>query len=645
MTAVLYPSVLQESLIRRLRELSRQRDQRLDGINTRAGAQAYVAGVRRRIRRCFGPLPKRTPLNVRITREDEREGYTRRNIIFESRPGYMVTACMYVPAGQGKAPVVLAICGHSHQGKGRDIYQSLCIGLVKQGYLVLMTDPVSQGERWQHPGEVSGKTWTGKSSVCEHNAIGKTQSLVGEFFGTWRVWDNMRGLDVLLDHPRADKSRVGVTGCSGGGTLSSYMFALDDRINMAAPCCYITTFLNNLENSLPCDAEQMIPGMLASGLEMGDLLLARAPLPVCVLAEEYDFFDVRGAREFYRQARRLYSLLGKPGNIKLAVGGGGHNYSRPMREAMYSFFNKQTGIASKADEDRIGIVPEPEQNTCAAGGDVNAAGSRPAWEFTAAKARELAATRPRLSKQSAADRLRKVLRLPARKAICHYRNSQPLVHSNEKPGAALGLETHYVVETGDALAVICRFLPLSVLDSCFNLAPPRDVELFIPGRSALDEVDVLAGTVMGKRLDEAWLVEPRGLGNTMPKSLSNHAFDASYGMDYMIATTYEMLDGQLMGMRVHDVLCVLDLLAARGARRITLTGRGLGAIIAAFAGALHGNVAKVNVIDPPPSYFDMTQKPLTAEGAQYMVRGILKYFDWTDFLPGRRRPGRSGKAK
>ncbi len=42
--------------------------------------------VREKIRRCFGPLPEKTPLNPRITGTLDRDAYTIEKVIFESRP-------------------------------------------------------------------------------------------------------------------------------------------------------------------------------------------------------------------------------------------------------------------------------------------------------------------------------------------------------------------------------------------------------------------------------------------------------------------------------------------------------------------------------------------------------------------------------
>ncbi|MBN1554670.1 MAG: acetylxylan esterase [Phycisphaerae bacterium] len=631
MTQPLYPTMLQDYLIARTREVSEARAERLSRIKTRAAAAAYVAEVRKKIARCFGVFPKRTPLNPRVICESVRDGYTRQNLLFESRPGYLVSACLYIPDGRGKVPCVLAPCGHDNAGKAGNTYQSFCIGLAKQGYMVIMPDPLSQGERWQYAENKPPKFWTGKRCTWEHNILGKPQRLIGEFFGAWRVWDKMRALDLLLDHPRADKTRVGVTGNSGGGTLSSYLFALDKRLTMAAPGCYITTFRHNIENCLPCDAEQMIPNMLEEGLEMGDLLIAAAPKPVIILSQKYDFFDPRGGWESFQQCRHIYRLLGKERNVQRFVGPDPHGYSLPLREAMYRFFNRHAGVKGSANEKKLGIHPEPEKKLQAAGGDVNAAGSRRLDAMIAETARQVRKNRKKTTKEQKVKLLKKLLRLPKRGGVSAYRvNQADWLIAKNKHLLFAGIR-HYLVETQPGrLAVVSRFMQEENLRLSAALLAPPTMELFIPDRSAREEVDIKGGTVMGKKRDEAWIVEPCGMGNTAPGTLRDYDYDHPYNLDFMAASNLEMLGETLMGLRVHDVLCTLDLLAAGGAKRITLTGRGIGAILAKFAGALHKKVVKVNVIDPPVTYHQLTQQPVNPIPWSAVVPDMLNYFDWNE---------------
>lgn len=74
--------------------------------------------------------------------------YRIEKIIYESLPRFYVTANLYVPQrGKPPYPAVLQPVGQSLTAKARAFYQTLGLGLVKNGFVVLTYDPVGQGER------------------------------------------------------------------------------------------------------------------------------------------------------------------------------------------------------------------------------------------------------------------------------------------------------------------------------------------------------------------------------------------------------------------------------------------------------------------------------------------------------------------
>ena len=147
------------------------------GLKTKADAEAYVKTVQTKIRRCFGSEPERTPLNARVMKVVEREQYRIENVIFESRPGMLVTANLYVPKNRkGPFPGVVGSCGHSANGKAGDAYQPFAQTLAKLGYVCLIFDPIGQGERLQYVDEqFKPKRGIG---VAEHLHAGNQQFLI-----------------------------------------------------------------------------------------------------------------------------------------------------------------------------------------------------------------------------------------------------------------------------------------------------------------------------------------------------------------------------------------------------------------------------------------------------------------------------------
>ncbi len=249
-----FPRAVQEWYVEQVRAAEKVGLEARAKLKTKADAEAYVRGVRDKIAMSFGPFPEKTPLNAQVTGKLERDVYTIEKVVFESRPGFFVTANLYVPhaAKKGKKlPGVVGSCGHSHNGKAEPAYQSFCQGLARMGdgYVVLIFDPIGQGERVQYAHvEKPHRPGVG---VGEHLLAGNQQFLVGEFFGSWRAWDGIRALDYLLSRPEVDPKHVGVTGNSGGGTMTTWLCGVESRWTMAAPACFVTTFRRNLENELP----------------------------------------------------------------------------------------------------------------------------------------------------------------------------------------------------------------------------------------------------------------------------------------------------------------------------------------------------------------------------------------------------------
>src|SRR5204862_2010382 len=127
---------------------------------------------------------------------------------------------------------------------------------------------------------------------------------------TYRVWDGIRSLDYLAGRPDIDPKRLGCTGCSGGGTLTSYLMALDDRVAVAAPSCYLTSLERLFATIGPQDAEQNITGQVAFGLEHADYVLLHAPRPTLMLTGTRDFFGIQAAATTFRGAREGHGIFG-----------------------------------------------------------------------------------------------------------------------------------------------------------------------------------------------------------------------------------------------------------------------------------------------------------------------------------------------
>lgn len=615
-----YPHMVLDHCVERVRALGKTRRERLEGICTRDQALAYQQKVQQVIRRTFAPLPPRTPLKPQITGALERRHYRLEKVLFESRPGCLVAAHLYLPrALERPAPAVLGACGHSELGKLEPLYQEFCQRLVRAGFVVLIFDPFDQGERDQYWRLAERRA---VANCCHaHNMIGKQLELIGEWFGTWRAWDGIRSLDYLLSRPEVDPQRVGLTGNSGGGTMTTWIWAIEDRLTMAAPSCFVTTFLANLENELPADCEQYPPGVIGAGLEMADFLIAQAPKPILLLGQHYDYFDRRGLRQTYAEVRRFYDLLGAPeADARLFIGPQTHGFSRHNQEAMVEFFCEHAALPLPAKISRLKHL-KVEEAKVAPQGNVVAAGAVPIYELLAARAKELKKGRQRLTQAALVQRLTALLHLPARIGLPHYRILRP----NQIAGQTCA---RYAVETeGPIRAILHKRLKLPA--RTYTLDVEREIHLYLPHLAAEADLaeDRFALSLM--RRHPLYALDVRGLGESLPDEGGGDFFHA-YGMDYLLHGHHLLLGESYLGRRVHDLLSTLDLLVAEGARQIHLYGRGQGALIALFASLLHDRVRTVRLKNAPLSFHTWTQVPLLSWPAANCLRGVLAEFDLPD---------------
>jgi len=621
--------MVQEYFVEQVRQVQQQGDQRRAALRTREDAQAYVQEVRRKIETCFGPWPQKTPLNPRVTGVVERDAYRIENVIFESRPGFLVTANLYVPKGRDfPLPGVVGTCGHSNNGKAAEPYQSFAQGLARLGYVVLIFDPIGQGERLQYPNDqLKSRIGVG---VREHLYGGNQQFLVGEFFGSWRAWDGIRALDYLLTRKEVDPKHVGVTGCSGGGTMTTWLCGVEDRWTMAAPSCFVTTFLRNCENELPADTEQCPPKALALALDHSDFIAALAPKPVVLLTKEGDFFDIRGSEKACQDLRRLYGLLGAEENVSLFTEPGYHGYSQKSREAMHQWFNRATRISDARAEPNL-IIEKDETLWCAPKGQVCELGSKPFYVFTAEKARDLAAQRPKeFTLPELRRQVRTLLRLPATEesSAPEYR----ILRNWRSRGYPKPRWETYVVETEPGIqAVVYRLGNEQMLSRPH--ARSRRAILYVAHQSSdaeLREEPLIRELVQAEPDADLYTVDVRGIGESRPNTCDENSFLDLYGSDYFYAIHSIMLDRPYVGQRTHDVLRVLDWLRSAGHEEVHLVGKGWGAVPATFAAVLSDRVVRVTLKNALTSYQEIAESQDYAWPLSTLVPDVLRAFDLPD---------------
>ena len=334
----------------------RDRAKTVSAIRDTAAAQARQKQVRERILSLIGGLPEyRGPLNARVTKTTKRDGFIIDHVLFESLPQYYVTANLYRPESPGRHPAILMSMGHWDSGKAAG--QLLSSNLARKGFVVLAYDPVGQGERQQAYEKRIGRSLIGGPTE-QHFSNGAAAILLGQSVARYFIHDGMRAIDYLVDRPEVDPERIGAMGCSGGGTQTTYISALDPRVKVAAVACYMNSFQTLFAGSIG-DSEQSVPGFLAAGLDQTDYVELFAPKPWLITSTEDDFFTPAGAKQVFDEAQGWYKLFDASDRVKWVVGPGGHGTPLVVREAIYDWMIRWLANGKgNAHDESVTLLPD-----------------------------------------------------------------------------------------------------------------------------------------------------------------------------------------------------------------------------------------------------------------------------------------------
>jgi cephalosporin-C deacetylase-like acetyl esterase len=600
--------------------LLEERERAIARITTVADLTARQQYWRDRMWSYLGARPERTPLNPRVVGTLDRGDFRIEKIIFESRPGFYVTANLYLPAN-GKAPytAILFPLGHENGAKAHQAWQRCLAGLARRGFVALAWDPIGQGERVQmydedwHDSKV-------QSSTVEHTIIGMQCLLTGTHIAQYTIWDGIRALDYLFSRPEVDTSRIGCTGNSGGGTHTAYLSGLDDRIQAAAPSCYITSWRRMLESIGPQDAEQVFPLWLKDGLDYPDYLYAFGGKPFLMLTAIRDFFPIGGARATFDEAQRVYGKLGLADHIAKFEFDDGHGYNQPRREAAYRWFTRWLqGTENTEPEAPLSLATE-EELQCTRTGQVQSGipGAADVFSLNRKLADQL-----RASRKPTPESVRKF----ARELSFYEAATAPLriTPFGETASPARRLEKlTYESEPGIAIPTLL-FVP--------NGGPARKPAIiFADGKgksSAAADAEQLAAQGYITLVPDL-----RGLGETQPALDRRDSFVRNFG-DYRNTLTALLIGKTMVGMRAADLVRAVDLLAARqdvDPSRIAVVGRAAAAIPALFAALFDSRIKSLAVDGMLLSYDAVVNERIHQGMVDQIVPSALKYFDLPDVI-------------
>jgi len=598
-----------------------ERKARYETLKTPEEIKAYQADLHAFFMEQLGGFPDRTPLNPQIVGQGETEWFRYEKVIFESRPKFYVTAILYLPKTEGPWPGIIVPCGHSANGKGMDAYQRVSMLLAANGMAALCYDPLGQGERYTF---LKGDGTCEFGTTLEHTILGVGAIVTGTSTAGYRVWDGMCAIDYLQSRPDIIPDRIGCTGNSGGGTLTSYLMALDERILCAAPSCYITNFEKLLTTIGPQDAEQNIHGQIAKGLNQPDYILMRAPRPTLICSATRDFFDITGTWETFREAKRFYSRMGYSERVDLVENDDEHGFARLQREAAARWMSRWLlGKDQVITEPEFTVFTDEEIRCTPAGQVMLLDGAVSVLDLNRQRAQALTEKRAAFRKSADDGMYRQKVRELI--GLGEQDSSQPEVipvPSEDESSAAR--ETFFLKPEPGILLRVVLMKPVSFAGEYVILCQDKPLEAVLneenPGTALLE-----AGHAV------CW-VELRGMGETA--SISSAAnWEAQVGADWQDYFLAYLLGKSYVGMRVKGIYAVTDFLRSREERTVSLFALGQATVPALHAAALSPErFSHTTLQGGIPSWTEVVNTPRAKQQLINAVHDALSWYDLTDLI-------------
>jgi dipeptidyl aminopeptidase/acylaminoacyl peptidase len=279
--------------------------EQLPATSRPADPDSWRARTRARLDERLGAHPERVPLDLEAGEEVDCGAYTRARVVFDTEATMSVPAYLLVPHARREAPAgpaVLAVHGH---GPGKSLVCGIDAGgegddyahsLAELGYVVLAPDLRGFGERAE---------WMPDDHYhCDWDLVCATMAGVVPL--ERNVWDLMRAIDVLAEHPLVDPARIGAGGLSYGGTCTLFLTALDPRVR----ACVVSGYLSSWKaaHTVPWNmCGSQVFAAIPHDLEHVDVAALVAPRPMLVETGTEDvIFPVDAARATVAGVLPLY---------------------------------------------------------------------------------------------------------------------------------------------------------------------------------------------------------------------------------------------------------------------------------------------------------------------------------------------------
>lgn len=313
--------------------------------------ESWRASLASKLRELCGEWPEPVPLNAETIYTVDEGDFIREKVVLDTERHFSVPCYLLLPKDRGRArngrlPAILCFHGHGEYGKeavagvvdpGRPgLAESIArhnydyaAQMAREGYVTMAPDARGFGElapdRDRYPGR----------DLCNVHFI--RGLLLGISLLTLNIWDMMKCVDYLETRPEVDPARIGAMGLSWGGTRTTFLAALDERVKAADIICYLVEFETFAIRDANFCGSQFLPHLYRYA-DVADIAGLIAPRPLLIESGAHDEgFPIASALRAHDHLRRIYRAAGAEDRLHVDVFPGGHQFHGPTAR---EFFDK-----------------------------------------------------------------------------------------------------------------------------------------------------------------------------------------------------------------------------------------------------------------------------------------------------------------
>lgn len=269
----------------------------------------------------------------------EGDGFTCQQIAIQTLPGEYMPCWVLIPHIEDGASLkpVIALHGHGTWGGaaiiespadplGAELNQQLNYDyagqLARHGFMVFVPELRGFGLRLEDLDHQEGEAqWISSCYALSVNALLLGKTLLG-----LRVYDIMRLIDYIGTRPEPLTDALGCVGLSGGGMLTLFTTAFDQRISCAVVSGYFNTFRDSIMAVRHCLCN-FVPGIVQQA-EMADIAGLIAPRPLLIETGTQDpIFPSAATQRAYRELQKIYRVFEAEQKLDIDVFEGEHAWS------------------------------------------------------------------------------------------------------------------------------------------------------------------------------------------------------------------------------------------------------------------------------------------------------------------------------